>query len=233
MTEAPVTERERFLANHPVFSPLEDGQIAALAARLSTRRCADGETIFVRGDHGNSLAIVARGRVALRLASARGREFTLAILQAGDILGELSVLDGKPRSADAMAFGGCELLVINRRDLLPLLRASPDACLAMLELSASRMRRTSDQLEALALHPLSARLARLLLALCGAEAAISAPEDVTLSQRDIALLVGASREKVNLQLRRWMNDGILAREHGRLAIRDIRALAAIADAVAE
>jgi CRP/FNR family cyclic AMP-dependent transcriptional regulator len=159
--------------------------------------------------------IVLSGRVALRLISRQGREILLGILGKGEIFGEVSALDGRGRSADAVALGECRLQIIDGRDLRRMLKQSPEACLQMMELLTTRLRRTSDQLEGVALLNLPARLARLLLTL--GETGRTAPGRAvrlprTLSQRDLGLLIGASRSKVNVQIGRWLNEGILGRE---------------------
>jgi CRP-like cAMP-binding protein len=215
-------EKRRLLSETPFFAAFPPAQRDALAAHLTERNCDDGGTIFLRGDDSTSLMIVVAGRVALRLTSPQGREILLAILEPGEIFGEMSLLDGRGRSADAVAFGDCRLLILERRDMVPVLRDSPEACIRLLELLSARLRRTSDQLEGVVLLALSethgtrSGAGQMLLPL-------------SLSQRDLGQLIGASREKVNLQLGRWVADGLLTREDGALGIRDRDALADIAD----
>jgi CRP/FNR family transcriptional regulator, cyclic AMP receptor protein len=234
MTALPEGNRSSLLSSVPVFASLAADQIDTLAHRLVRRSCTAGETIFLRGDAGSSLAILVAGRVALRLTSAQGREITLAILEPGEMFGELSLLDGKARSTDAIAFEACEMLILHRRDVLPFLQDSPSACMAMLDMLSDRLRRTSEQLEAVALFPLSTRLARLLLAMGRMEGADRSPKGILLpavfSQRDLGQLIGASREKVNQQLRQWIALNILTQSAGRLLIREPETLADMAEA---
>ncbi|KGM32960.1 Crp/Fnr family transcriptional regulator [Inquilinus limosus] len=207
--------------------------------RLIERRYDDGDTIFLRGDPGDSILIIQSGRVALRLISRQGREILLGILQAGEMFGEVSALDGRGRSADAVALGECRLQIVDGRDLRRMLKQSPEACLQMMELLTTRLRRTSDQLEGVALLNLPARLARLLLTLAETEASQTPSGRTTpgralrlprrLSQRDLGLLIGASRSKVNVQINRWIGEGILAREGSCLMVRDRETLADIAE----
>ena len=233
MASVPPAEKRRLLAETPFFAAFPPPQRDALAARLTERGCEDGETVFLRGDDSTSLMIVVSGRVALRLTSPQGREILLAILEPGEIFGEMSLLDGRGRSADAAAFGPCRLLSLDRRDMLPVLRDSPEACIRLLELLSDRLRRTSEQLEGVALLTLPPRLARLLLTLSETRGArtdrgeMILPPD--LSQRDLGQLIGSSREKVNLQLGRWAAEGLLRREGGALVICDADALADIAE----
>ncbi|HEY9344569.1 MAG TPA: Crp/Fnr family transcriptional regulator [Inquilinus sp.] len=234
MASVSPAEKRRLLSETPFFAAFPPAQRDALAAHLTERSHADGDTIFLRGDESTSLMIVASGRVALRLTSPQGREILLAILEPGEIFGEMSLLDGRGRSADAVAFGPCRLLSLDRRDMLPVLQDSPEACIRLLELLSTRLRRTSDQLEGVALMTLPSRLARLLLTLSethgtrrNAEGEVLLP--LALSQRDLGQLIGASREKVNLQLGRWSAEGLLRRQDGALVICDTEGLADIAD----
>lgn len=133
-----------------------------------------------------------------------------------------------------MALGECRLRIIDGRDLRRMLKQSPEACLQMMELLTTRLRRTSDQLEGVALLNLPARLARLLLTLGEAEAGRTAPGRAArlprpLSQRDLGLLIGASRSKVNVQIGRWVGEGILGRGGGALVLQDRDRLADIAE----
>jgi CRP/FNR family cyclic AMP-dependent transcriptional regulator len=207
----------------------------AIPMRLTERRYDDGDTIFLRGDPGDSIMVVLSGRVALRLISRQGREILLGILHAGEMFGEVSALDGRGRSADAVALGECRLQIIDGRDLRRMLKQSPEACLQMMELLTTRLRRTSDQLEGVALLNLPARLARLFLTLVETEAARTAgPGRASqlprrLSQRDLGLLIGASRSKVNVQIGRWIGEGILGREGSALVVLDRERLADIAE----
>ncbi len=224
---------------HPAGEPRRSAgggpaTLDAIPMRLTERRYDDGDTIFLRGDPGDSIMVVLSGRVALRLISRQGREILLGILGAGEMFGEVSALDGRGRSADAVALGECRLRIIDGRDLRRMLKQSPEACLQMMELLTTRLRRTSDQLEGVALLNLPARLARLLLTLGEAEAGRTPPGHPvrlprTLSQRDLGLLIGASRSKVNVQIGRWISEGILGREGKALVLQDRDRLADIAE----
>jgi CRP/FNR family cyclic AMP-dependent transcriptional regulator len=229
--------RGRRLDETPFFSACPPAVREAVAARLIERRYADGETIFLRGDPGDSVMIVVSGRVGLRLTSAQGREILLGILTEGEMFGEISLLDGKGRSADAVAQGECRLWILDGRDMRQMLHRSPEACLQLMELLTARLRGTSEQLESVALLNLPARLARLLLTLGEVHgfrgrgrSAAALPR--ALSQSDLGQLIGASRSKVNLQLGRWVDEGILRREGRTLVLHDCHQLAEIAETIA-
>jgi CRP/FNR family cyclic AMP-dependent transcriptional regulator len=233
MSSIPHTERRRFLAQSPFFQAFPPPQLDLLAERLVERRFADRQMIFGRGDPGSSLLAVVEGRVRIGVTSAEGREMLLNVLEPGEVFGELALLDGKPRSADATAFGPCLLLALDRREFLPALHQSPEAVGRLFEIVCRRVRAANDQLEGAVCMTVAARLARLLLGLADRNGDASQPAGrwiKALPQGDLARLIGASRQKVNRHLRRWLSQGTLARDGQALLIRNRTMLAAIAEA---
>lgn len=218
-------DRQRVLLRSPLFQAFRPDELARLAERLVERRFGDGQTIFLRGDPGSSLMAVTAGRVRISVSSSEGREVLLAVVGPGDVFGEMSVLDGGPRSADATAACDCRVLTLDRRDLQPLLHRSPDAALRLCQLLCERIRSATEKLEGLATLPVAARLARLLLMQSEQHGPRVA---VGLSQSDLGRLIGASRQKVNMHLGRWAADGLVDRHPGSLRIRDHGGLAEIA-----
>jgi CRP/FNR family cyclic AMP-dependent transcriptional regulator len=226
-------EKWRILAATPLFRAFPADQMERLAGRLHERTYADGETVFLRGDEGRCMHIVMAGRVRISVTATSGREILFRIVEPGEVFGEMALLDGLGRSADASAFGETTLLALDRVDFLPVLRDCPDCAIGMLELLSDRLRSTSDQLEGVALMALVARLARLLLTLAethGKPAPGGVRIETPLTQRDLGQLIGASREKVNLQLGRWVADGVLIRDGAALIVADADYLQDIVDA---
>jgi len=153
--------------------------------------------------------------------SEDGREVMLGVLGPGDVIGEMSVLDGEDVSADVTALEDCVLLFLERARFLRLLRADADLCLRLMAVLCRRLRRSNATLEEMALLDLGARLARLLLRLAGdygAPTARGTRIEVKLSQKDFGTLVGSSREKVNIKLREWEEAGVLGKDAGRLVL---------------
>lgn len=224
MPTIPRVEKRRLLLQASPFQALDPSDLDGLIERLHERRFGDGELIFVRGDPGASLFVVAAGQVRLSLAAADGREVLLAIVGPGQLFGELAFLDGQGRSADAAAQGACVLLSLEGRHLLSVLQRSPEAALRFLELVCARTRAATSRIEAACFLSVQARLARLLLAEAGS-ARIAEPP----SQSDIGRLIGASRQKVNLHLSRLLSEGILAREGRTLVIKNEAQLARLAE----
>ena len=188
----------------------------------SDRRVRRGQTIFQRGDNGSSLMAVLRGRVRISSVSGDGKELTLNVINTGEIFGEIALLDGQPRSADAVAIEDTVLLVVERRYFLPFLRQREDLCLRLLAVLCSRLRRTSTALEEIALFDLPVRLARVVLKLAedyGRPGPTGTRIDLKLSQRDLSNLVAASRESVNKLLRAWRETGTVELEDGFIVLR--------------
>jgi CRP/FNR family cyclic AMP-dependent transcriptional regulator len=170
--------------------------------------------IFAKGDPGTALMGVLAGAVKISTSSADGRDIVLSTMHEGDIFGEIAPLDGHPRTADATAITDCELMVIERRDLIPFLRSQPDLCIQIIEILCSRLRRTTEQVQDVTFLDLPTRLAKALLRLTAdAERPGSAPK-VAITQREISQIIGRSRESTNKQLRSWANHGLISLERG-------------------
>jgi CRP/FNR family cyclic AMP-dependent transcriptional regulator len=223
------TKRTAVLAS-PLFQAMRPAELDGILKFSSERRIQRGMTIFQKGDTGDSMMAVLRGRVRISAISSDGKEITLNVINPGEVFGEIALLDGQPRSADASAIEDTTLLVVERRHLVPFLRANDDLYLRLLAVLCDRLRRTSMALESIALLDLPGRLARLLLKLAG-DYGRPAPGgvriDVKLSQRDLATLVASTRESVNKQLRVWREDGVLHLDGGYVVLRrpnELRAL---------
>src|SRR5208337_5078298 len=220
------------LLSSTLFQAMSPDEITAILSIATDRVVPRGTVIFQKGDPGSSLMAVLKGRVRISTVSPDGKELTLNTIRAGEVFGEIALLDGKPRSADASAIEDTTLLVVERRNLVPFLRTNDDLYLRLLAVLCDRLRRTSMALEEIALLDLPGRLARLLLKLAG-DYGRPAPGgvriDVKLSQRDLATLVASTRESVNKQLRVWREDGVLDLDAGYVVLRRPAALRALVE----
>jgi len=218
------------LRRSPLFAPLGDSEIDAILAHASVTRYAEGDQIFAKGDPGNSMMAVLKGRVMISAPSTDGRQVVLTVFRDGDVFGEIALLDGKERTADATAMADCELLVVPRRSLLSLLDRRPDLCIGLMVVLCERLRRTNEQVEDLAFLDLEARIAKAIIRLAeenGEGGSPARPVGVKISQRALGELVGGSRESVNKHLQEWKRSGIIALGKGAIVIRDREALAAL------
>jgi CRP-like cAMP-binding protein len=191
-----------------------------LVSRVHVRRFAARETIFLRGSMHDSLMAVMAGNVQISVTSPGGKEMLLAILHPGEIFGEIALLDGRERSADASAMVDCSVAIIKRSDVLEFLRDHPEAWRGFVEVLCARLRSTDDHLVEMALLDLPARLVKALVrsAIIPPKSASSATKVVRLSQRDLGNIVGASREQVNRWLQEWQRQGVLKVDKGTITI---------------
>jgi CRP/FNR family cyclic AMP-dependent transcriptional regulator len=220
--------RRAALMRAEMFRSLQPTDIDAILARSVVRRAARGTTILRCGDRNGGMVILLSGRVRVSMVSEDGKEATLAVLDPGEVLGELSLLDGQEVSANVTAQEDCLLMQIERAQFLDLLRRNSDLSLALMAVLSRRVRRTNAALEDMALLDLPSRLGRLLAKLaneCGSPVQDGTRIEVKLSQKDLSTLVGASREKVNKQLRQWEDSGFLGKDGGRMVVINAQALA--------
>src|SRR5215475_1994404 len=216
------------LRNHPLFGDLPPAVIEHLGSYMKTRKVARGAAIFAKGDPGTGLMGVLAGSVKVSVASAEGKDIVLNVFREGEVFGEIALLDGRPRTADATAMSDCELIVIERRDFVPFLTAQPEVMLKFIEILCSRLRHTSEQVQDITFLNLPTRLAKTLLQLTGEPDAAAAKRKVSITQREISQMIGISRESTNKQLRAWAKRGWIRLERGGVNVVAPDKLAAIA-----
>jgi CRP/FNR family transcriptional regulator, cyclic AMP receptor protein len=209
----------------PILGPNERERFIDSARQQSFR---SGEPIFLMGDAGTSMMLVQAGEVRITYPSAEGRAVLLSELKPGAIFGEVALLDGGERSADATAGTNCSLFVFERRPFMELLRENWALTEAVLKLVCARLRRSDERMADLAFFDLPGRLAKVLLAR-GRPAPGGGPSRVSDTQGALAALVGGSRENVNRWLRKWEKQDLIAIAEGRITILDPDGLARVAD----
>jgi len=212
------------LRTAPLFSALDDDAAAALRASMVEVRLAKGDVLFAEGDPGERLFLVESGKVKLGHTAADGRESIIAVLGAGEMLGELSLFDPGPRTATAIAVSNSKLLSMSHEALLPWLVGRPDLAVSLLAALARRLRRTNEALADLVFSDVPGRVAKALLEL-GAKFGQDTPEGLVvhheLTQEELAQLVGASRETVNKALADFSQRGWIRIEQRSVTLLDI------------
>lgn len=203
-------KREALLSS-AFFRSMRPEEIDEILVFATERRFARGATIFSKGDPGSSMMAVLTGRLRAINVSIEGKEVILNVIGPGEIVGEIALLDGRPRSSDVVAAEDTTAVVVERRDFLPFLFRHDSLVERLLVVLCDRLRRTSGALEEIALFDLPARLARLLVKLA-ADYGKPMPGGGTqigmkLSQRDLSNLVASTRESINKQLRVWREAG--------------------------
>jgi CRP/FNR family transcriptional regulator, cyclic AMP receptor protein len=206
------------LRNHSLFGQLPPAAIEHLGSYMKRRTLPRGSAIFSKGDPGNGLMGVLTGSVKISVPSADGRDIVLNIIHEGEIFGEIALLDGRPRTADATAMTDCELMLIERRDFIPFLRSQPDLTIKIIETLCARLRQTSEQVQDLSFLNLPTRLAKALLKLLADAEGDASTRKVTITQREISQIIGRSRESTNKQLRNWAKLGWIRLERGAVTV---------------
>src|ERR1043166_2997740 len=148
-----------------LFQPLSGSERAALFAHARPHKYAANESIFLMGSPGDDMVAVVSGTIRISVPSPDGKEIVLAILGPGEICGEIALLDGKERTADANAATECSVVVLERRDVLAFLAKYPDTWTKLIGVFCARMRAMDHQLSEFAMTPMPVRLAKALLRL--------------------------------------------------------------------
>ena len=214
------------------FSKLSQGLRDAILARAAVRRLQDGTTLSSRGATADEWCGVALGAVRVNSVSLSGKQVTLTYVEPGTWFGDISLFDGLPRTHDANAHGQTTLLVVRKADFTELLSQHTELYEALLRLNCRRLRLLFDVVEDLNTRPLASRLAKQILLLArsygvaqGAEIRIG----LQLAKEDLAQLLGASRQRVNQELKGFERMGAVRIEPTRLVVLSKDKLLAIAD----
>lgn len=226
--ELPVAAKEKLIRNSVIFGGVDDELLRTLVQLSRTRRIRKGTMLFQQGDEGDALYGVVEGLIRICIAGESGKELTLGLMEPGDIFGEIALLDGLSRSADAYAAEDAILLVIDRMQFVPLLERGGKLARHVIELLCERLRENTERLGEHAFLNLGARLARKLQALAiahGRRDGGAITIEVKLSQTELAQMLGVTREAVNKQLQTWTRPGLLQLDRGHITIADEKKLA--------
>jgi CRP/FNR family cyclic AMP-dependent transcriptional regulator len=208
------------LGKTALFGTLADVDRAAIAGRMRRVQFDGDQMIFSRGDPGRDIYLVLEGRIRLSILSSDGRELSFAHAGPGSIFGEIATLDGGERTAGATAISRVTAMALPQRAMMELIENNPKVALAAIRFLCTRLRETDQRLEAIALHRIVVRLARLLLSALKLQSPSAEGEEVPLdlgmSQGELALLIGASRPKVNIALTMLGDMGAISRKGSKL-----------------
>ena len=200
------SEVRELLAGVPALAALSRDDLLDLATSARRRSYAKGQVIFHRDDPGDSLHIIVEGEVRVSLPSPEGEDVTLALLDPGDFLGELCLLDGGPRSATTIAVKTTQTLVIQRDRFVQWLQSRPAAAITILATVGRRLRAADELVGELAFLDVHCRLVRKLLDLAG-PAVEEGQVELHFSQDELASMLGVTRESVNKHLRFFKKQG--------------------------
>ena len=222
-------EKRRLFEGHALFGKLLPSDLDGLLLHARVERFPAGREIFAKGSPGRSMMAILSGDVRISTLSPTGREIVLTLLKTGEVFGEIALIDGEDRTADATAITDCDLLVLDHRDFMPFLERRADLCILFLKLLCQRLRQTDRQVEDHAFGRLDSRVAKALVRLANSVAPAGASgASLRISQQELAGMVGATRESVNKQLQIWQTAGILRLGKRLIVIPDIAAVASLA-----
>lgn len=221
-------DKTNVLRSHPLFRDLGADALNQLCRYAKKRTFKRGSTIFAKGDSGQSLFFIISGTVKIGVSSADGRGAIFNMVDAGEMFGEIAVLDGLARTADAIANSDSDLFVIDRKDFLSLLANQPVLATKLIELLCVRLRWISDHVEQVIFPDLSGKLAKALIRLIDRPGA--APDKkITITQQEIGEMLGMSRESVNKQLHEWADRKLVRLQRGSITVIDVDSLKGMAE----
>ena len=214
------------------FSTLSPALRQAILSCSTVRRLADGALLTSRGAAADEWCGVAKGAVRVSSVSLSGKQVTLTYVEPGVWFGDIALFDGLPRTHDANVHGESTLLVVRKPDFKQLLGQHTELYEALLRLNCRRLRLMFDVVEDLNTRPLASRLAKQVLLLARSYGIKQGEEiriGLALAQEDLAQLLGASRQRVNQELKGFERDGAVRIEPTRLVVLSKEKLLAIAE----
>ena len=201
----------------PLFCAVREEDLAEVASHLIERRFARNTTIVEEGLPGDYMYVIREGRVKVTKSSADGREKILDFFDAGNFFGDMSLFDQEPRSASVKTLEPCRLLALSRRDVLDVLRRSPDLALSVIQVLIHRLRETDEQASSMSFQRVKARTQGLF------ERIAQEQEDgrrltPALTHQQIADMIGTSRETVTRVVKQLKQDEWLGQEGKRYVV---------------
>ena len=205
------------LRSIPLFAKVRDEDLQALAQVVIERRFPKNSTIVEEGLPGDYMYVIREGRVKVTKSSVDGRERILDFFDAGNFFGDMSLFDQEPRSASVKTLEPCRLLALSRRDVLDVLRRSPDLALSVIQVLIHRLRETDEQASSMSFQRVKARTQGLFKRIAQEQ------EDgrrltPALTHQQIADMIGTSRETVTRVVKQLKQDDWLGQEGKRYVV---------------
>lgn len=211
---------EEVLARNPLFNGLETFYITGMISRGEVRSWPSGSQVIIEGESGDAVYFILSGRVKVTLYGEEGREIVLSILNEGDMFGEMSIIDDKPRSANVEAIKDLECLVVSKSAFIEYLSTHHKVYMRFFAYLTGRLREATRQIGGLALLDVCGRIAHTLIGM--AKEGEAAKEKVVAIERptheELAAMIGSSREVVSRALKKMTQDGYIKIEKGRILL---------------
>lgn len=216
------TEKISLLSEHFLLRHIPEGDLRKLVEFTTSQVFQPGDTIFKKGEQAGSMMVVASGNVRVSAAATEGDEIIFASMGPGDVFGEIALIDGYTRSADAVATEETIILSLESKDFLPVLQKDADLCINMLKVLCNRIRDTNAILEDFSFLDLRRRLAKRLIYLSSSASGPKNPMNISVRVRqdELIAMMGVSREPIDQQLAAWAEDGVIDLEAGWITVND-------------
>lgn len=222
-----MTNPEVLLKQVPLFRSLRAEDVGRLAALLQRKFVARGDFLCRKGEEGNTLYMIIAGKIKIVRQSRNGEEVILAVLSSGDFCGEMALLDGLPRSADAVAVEDTFLYILTRKDFFSCVANNESAVKTILSTLSRRLRKADDFLADIFFLNVASRLAKKLVELAAGSGSHGDEKGVirlSTTQTTIAGMIGATRESVNKELRVLREQGLIEIAEKKILILDLERL---------
>jgi CRP-like cAMP-binding protein len=196
----------------PIFSDLSQPALDTLAQLLTRRRYPKDGVVFFENEAGDSLFMVAAGRIKVTILGDDGREIILSVLGAGEFFGEMALLDNDPRSATTIAVEDSELLCLSRQDFEGVLAQNPDIMMTLIRVLTARLRHANHQISTLALLDVYGRVARVIVELAREDGRRLKDGRIAFhrpTHQEIANRIGTTRETVTRMLKDLQRQGLI------------------------
>jgi len=213
-----------------LFRDLPDSALDQLSSLASRRTFQKGEVVFSEGDDGDALYGVVSGSIRVSTSNSDGKHIFLNMMEHGDVFGEISVIDGEPRTATAEAAESASLIVIRRPEFQALLNRESIVAVHLLQILCQRLRWTTDIVHEAMLLPVPGRIAKRILHLAathGRQTEIGL--ELRMSQSDLANFLGVSRQIVNQNLQDWRAAGWINLGRSKIIVIDSDALEQVSE----
>ncbi|MFQ5465933.1 MAG: Crp/Fnr family transcriptional regulator [Thermodesulfobacteriota bacterium] len=206
------------LSANPLFTGLEDFYFRDIIAVGEVRSWPKGSQIIVEGEAGDAVYFILQGRVKVTLYGEEGKEIVLSVLNDGDMFGELSIMDNRPRSANVVSVKDLECLVVTKEAFLKYLSRHHKVYLTMFAYLTGRLRDATRQIGGLALLDVCGRIAHTLMGISreGADTEQKVVEIERPTHEELAAMIGSSREVVSRALKKMTQDGYIKIEKDRI-----------------
>lgn len=219
-----------FLKRIKLFSGLKDEELNDLDKITKMEEVKRRQPIYLPGDPARTVYLLKAGRVKISRVTEDGKEFTLAILEPGEVFGELEVLEGSPRDTVAEALDDISICVLQRKDFEEVLQKNPDLTIRLTKLIGFRLKKIESRIEDLVFRDVPTRLAHLLLNLSkelGEQKEDGVRLNVKMTHQELANLIGSTRETVSATLNDFKRQGLIQQDHHAITIRDQQRLSSI------